>query len=54
MSKQNPTLSKDCVVNVAGIWVGGYYSYPGRSDILLYQKSAGAILCGQQRAYQVG
>jgi len=44
LSKQNPILPKDCVVDVAGIWGEGYYSYPGRSDISICQKSAEAIL----------
>jgi len=34
------------VVDVAGRWGEGYYSYPGRSDILVCQKSAEAILAG--------
>jgi len=34
------------VVDVAGIWGEGYYSYPGRSDISICQKSAEAILAG--------
>jgi len=34
------------VVDVAGRWGEGYYSYPGRSDILVGQKSAETILAG--------
>jgi len=34
------------VVDVAGRWGESYYSYPGRSDILVCQKSAEAILGG--------
>jgi len=32
------------MVDVAGRWGEGYYSYPGRSDILICQKSAEAII----------
>ena len=46
-TKQNLILPKDCVVDVAGRWGEGYYSYPGRSDILVCQKSAEAILVGK-------
>ena len=28
-----PILPKDCMVDVAGRWGEGYYSYPGRSDL---------------------
>jgi len=45
LSKQNPILPKDYMVDVAGRWGEGYYSYPGRSD-LNGQKSAEAILAG--------
>jgi len=34
------------MVDVVGIWGEGYYSYPGRSDISIGQKSAEAILAG--------
>jgi len=34
------------VVDVAGRWDEGYYSYPARSGILVCQKSAEAILAG--------
>jgi len=46
LSKQNPILPKDGMVDVAGRWGEGYDSYPGRSDIAMCQKSAEAILAG--------
>jgi len=45
LSKQNPILPKDGVVDVAGRWGEGHYSYPGRLT-LNGQKSAEAILAG--------
>ena len=30
---KNPILTKDYVVDIAGIWGEGYYSYPRRSDL---------------------
>lgn len=39
-------LPRDGVVEVAGRWGEDYYSYPGRSDISICQKSVKAILTG--------
>jgi len=43
LSKQNPILTKDCVVDVAGICGEGYCSYPGRSDLKWLEVSRGHI-----------
>ena len=48
MSKQNPILPKDCMVDVIGIWGKGCYSYPGRLDHHS-QKEALAILAGKNQ-----
>jgi hypothetical protein len=46
LAKTKSDTAKNGVVDVAGRWGEGYYSYPGRSDMLVCQKSAEAILAG--------
>jgi len=44
--QKNPILPKGCMVDVAGIWGEGCYSYPERSEILKYQKLIEAAILG--------